>query len=192
MANKKKAKKTTKASKENELKLRKHQASSMLFLCGALTYFIVGQGLVQPADQLSTTVYAPVILKTATNDNEEKSGFPTEIGEISLGTELNNQQRVDLSKKSFSRNTEKIYLSVELINSNKDEEIEGKFYFYGNKSSDPMLISSSSATLTDKSQDVVVFTLTRPGNQWQLRGVFKATIQIPASNTEEEVAFTIY
>ncbi|MEA2007403.1 MAG: hypothetical protein U9O20_04580 [Patescibacteria group bacterium] len=187
-----KKKKSTKVSKEQELKLRKHQAGSMLFLCGALTYFIVGQGLVQPADQLSTTVHAPIILQTTTTNSDDDKCFPTEVGEISIGTQLNEQQRIDSSRKSFSRNTEKIHLSVELINSNKGEVIEGKFYYYESKSTDPMLLSSSSATLTDKSQDVVVFTLTRPGNQWQLRGKFKATIQIPASNIEKEVAFTIY
>lgn len=188
----KKKRKTIKNSKEKELKLKKYQAGSTLFLCGALAYFIVGQGLVQPAEQLQTTIYAPVASQTTTDKNDNKDDFPTEIGEISLGTELNDQERIEMSKNNFSKNTEKIYLSVELINSNKDEKIEGKFYYYGNKSSDPLLISSSSATLVDKSQDVVVFTLNRPGNQWQLRGKFKATVQIPASDIEKEVAFTIY
>ena len=140
-----------------------------------------------------TTVFAPVAFSTQKAEAQKSNNlFPIEVGEMSLGTELNDQKRIDKTSKHFSNKTETIYLSVELINPSKGDEIHGFFYYYERENSEPVLLSSASATLADRSQDVVFFSFPRPGNQWQLRGTFKAIVLIPSSGIKEHIDFTIY
>ncbi len=182
-----------KTKKQAKIHLQRHQAGSMLFLCGALMYYIVAQGAMIQAEYFPTTIFAPVVLTTQkAEDSNSENSFPTEIGEMSLGTELNEQQRIDKTNKHFSNKAEIIHLSVELINPNKGTEIQGFFYYYKSKISEPVLLGSSSATLLDRSQDIVLFSLPRPGSQWQLRGTFKAIVLIPSSGIKKDIDFTIY
>jgi len=182
-----------KSEKQVRVRLQRHQSGSMLFLCGALMYYIVAQGAMIHTEYFPTTIFAPVALHTQTIEISKADDlFPTEVGEMSLGTELNDQQRIDKMTKHFSSKTETIYLSVELINPNKGAEIQGFFYYYERKNSEPVLLSSSSVILADRSQDIVFFSLPRPGSQWQLRGAFKAIILIPSSGIKEDIDFTIY
>lgn len=165
----------------------------MLFLCGALMYYIVAQGAMTQIEYFPTTVFAPVAFSTQKTEIQKADDlYSVEIGEMSLGTELNDQQRIDKTSKHFSSKTEIIYLSVELINPSKGDEIHGFFYYYESDNSEPVLLSSSSATLIDRSQDIVFFSLPRPGNQWQLRGTFKSIVLIPSSGIKKDIAFTIY
>lgn len=180
-----------KTKKQATTHLAKHQAGAMLFLSGALVYYIVAQGLMVKTEYFPTTIFAPVASGINAQEEELASDYQAEFGEVALGATLNTNKRIDDPRNSFSQNTETIFLSVELIYPSKGTEIQGQFYYYGQQDSDPVLLSDSSVTLADRSQDVVYFTLPRPGNQWQLKGKFKAMIILPSSGTKQEIDFTI-
>ena len=179
-------------NKKTEATINQMKVQSLLFLCGALIFFILGLASTTYSEYfpyVQTSLLSGAAKQLSSNDRAN----PMSIDEILIGNGKDTANN-DQGELEFSKEDNKIFLSAKIKNPLAKKLVSCNFYYLGSEeNSKPFLVSNETVVIESfsGSEQIVTFTLSSPGSQWQLEGNFKAIISLPDSDSKAEMDFKI-
>ena len=176
--------------KKQQQKLEKNQVRAFIFLGVALSYFILGQAVIASYEVFPFA--KACICNSKSKKIQPENEKQTKLDKITIGVFADPKKEIIEEKDTFSSRDSQINLKIGFLESGTGEEVSCYFYYMGNEEfSKPFLVGSEKNITKGVPQETLNFKLQSTGNEWQLKGDFRAIISIPSSDIKEERNFSI-